>query len=140
MSTRVDILPPAYLIEIELLQDRVPPFPSSQAYAVIERALGQRVKKAFSRISPEPVAAASLGQVYRGVLSESLGGQEVAVKVQRPHVLASVALDLFLMRWAAQAAQQFPQVGMLAHGLLATAACGQAAPAAAHASPVAPLL
>ena len=49
-------------------------------------------------------------QVYRATLNPSLGGAEVAVKVQRPHVLASVALDLFLMRWVAIASQSLPQV------------------------------
>lgn len=120
VSTRVDILSPEYLVEMELLQDRVPPFPTSQALAAIEAALGQPVKRAFTRISQAPVASASLGQVYNGVLSDSLGGAEVAVKVQRPHVLARVALDLFLMRWLAKAAQQFPQV--------CAPACGDAPP------------
>ena len=110
VSTRVDILPPAYLLEMERLQDRVPPFPTADAYAVIEATVGQRVRRAFTRISPEPVAAASLGQVYRAVLSDALGGGEVAVKVQRPHVLAQVALDLFLMRWLALAVQRLPEV------------------------------
>ncbi|KAK9801392.1 hypothetical protein WJX73_005895 [Symbiochloris irregularis] len=110
VSTRVDILPPAYLLEMERLQDRVPPFSSTEAYKVIERCVGQSVRKAFVRISPAPVASASLGQVYRATLSEVLGGQEVAVKVQRPHVLAQVALDLFLMRWVALASQKLPQV------------------------------
>ena len=110
VSTRVDILSPAYLVEMELLQDRVPPFPTAEALQTIEAALGQPVRRAFTRISPLPVASASLGQVYRGVLSESLGGDEVAVKVQRPHVLAQVALDLFLMRWVALAVQRFPEV------------------------------
>lgn len=63
VSTRVDILSPAYLLEIELLQDRVPPFPSSDAIKCIESAIGQSVRKAFTRISSEPVASASLGQV-----------------------------------------------------------------------------
>ena len=85
--------------------------PSPEAYRVIERCVGQSVRKAFARISPAPVASASLGQVYRATLSQGLGGQEVAVKVQRPHVLAQVALDLFLMRWVATTSQKLPQVG-----------------------------
>lgn len=100
------------------LQDRVPPFSSTEAYKVIERCVGQSVRKAFVRISPAPVASASLGQVYRATLSEGLGGQEVAVKVQRPHVLAQVALDLFLMRWVALASQKLPQVRVCEGALL----------------------
>ena len=80
MSTRVDLLPPAYLLAIQRLQDRVPPFPDAQAYACIERSFGGRaVGEVFSRLSERAVAAASLGQVYRGTLRSS--GQEVAIKV-----------------------------------------------------------
>lgn len=59
-------------------------------------------------ISPDPVAAASLGQVYRGRLRD--GGAQVAVKVQRPKVLASIGLDLFVMRNVAAAIQRIPSV------------------------------
>ena len=76
----------------------------------MERAYGRSVRASFTTISPKPVASASLGQVYRGVLVEALGGGEVAVKVQRPRVLASVALDLFLMRTAAILSRRLPQV------------------------------
>ena len=61
-------------------QDRVPPFPDAEAYACIERSFGGRsVDEVFSRLSASAVAAASLGQVYRGTLRSS--GQEVAIKV-----------------------------------------------------------
>lgn len=63
VSTRVDILPPAYLVEIERLQDRVPQFPTSLALAEMELTFGSPVQAVFSKLSPEPVAAASLGQV-----------------------------------------------------------------------------
>jgi len=80
LSTRVDLLPPAYLLAIQRLQDRVPPFPDAEAYACIERSFGGRpVGAVFSRLSERAVAAASLGQVYRGTLRSS--GQEVAIKV-----------------------------------------------------------
>lgn len=64
----------------------------------------------FSSLSVEPVASASLGQVYKGQVRDMYGGGEVAVKVQRPHVQASVALDLHLMRRFAEFCQTFPQV------------------------------
>jgi aarF domain-containing kinase len=73
-------------------------------------AWGRTVEGVFTRLTPEPVAAASLGQVYRGVLAPELGGMEVAVKVQRPGVLDAVALDLYLMRSAALALQNLPEV------------------------------
>lgn len=81
------------------LQDNVPPFPAEVGRAVIAEELGlpdvAALAAVFSRLAPEPVASASVGQVYRGVLRD---GTEVAVKVQRPQVLLSVALDLYMMR------------------------------------------
>ena len=67
----------------------------------------------FSSLSAVPVASASLGQVYKGRLRDYYGGGEVAVKVQRPSVQASVALDLLLMRRFAAFCQTFPQVPSL---------------------------
>ncbi|GIL59707.1 hypothetical protein Vafri_14435 [Volvox africanus] len=65
----------------------------------MEKAFGGRpVEAVFSQLSDRPVAAASLGQVYRGTLRLELGGEDVAVKVQRPGVLEQVALDLLIMR------------------------------------------
>ena len=65
-----------------------------------KEGLGQPVDQVFDWISEEPLAAASLGQVYRGKLRDEYGGSEVAVKVQRPGVLESAALDIFVMRRA----------------------------------------
>ncbi|GLC71027.1 hypothetical protein PLESTF_001062300 [Pleodorina starrii] len=99
LSTRVDLLSPPYFAQVQLLQDRVPPFPCDLARMEMEKAFGGRpVDAVFSSLSEGPVAAASLGQVYRGRLRPELGGGEVAVKVQRPGVLEQVALDLFIMR------------------------------------------
>ncbi|GMH38694.1 hypothetical protein BSKO_06578 [Bryopsis sp. KO-2023] len=97
LSTRVDMLTPQYFKEIERLQDRVPTFDDAIAYQAIEQELGRPVSDVFERLSPSPVASASLGQVYRGKLR---GGdeREVAVKVQRPGVLCQVSLDLYVMR------------------------------------------
>ena len=84
-------------------------------------AFGRPVDEVFSSLSVEPVASASLGQVYKGRLRDMYGGGEVAVKVQRPHVQASVALDLLLMRRFAAFSQTFPQVCV--KSLLCTGAC-----------------
>ncbi|KAL4854874.1 Protein ACTIVITY OF BC1 COMPLEX KINASE 3 [Chlorella vulgaris] len=108
LSTRVDLLAPEYLVAIQRLQDRVPPFPDALAYACIERSFGQPLGQVFSQLSSTAVAAASLGQVYRGTLRSS--GREVAIKVRRPDVLESVTLDLYLMRGLAQRLADVPQV------------------------------
>eukprot|EP00892_Ulva_mutabilis_P008423 jgi/Ulvmu1/5953/UM026_0075.1 len=96
LSTRVDLLSPAYYEEITLLQDQVKPFPNDEAMEILEQELGQPAMSVFSSISAQPVAAASLGQVYRATLRST--GADVAVKVQRPGVLELVALDLVIGR------------------------------------------
>ncbi|KAL4458199.1 hypothetical protein ABPG75_013064 [Micractinium tetrahymenae] len=108
LSTRVDLLPPAYLVAIQRLQDRVPPFPDAVAYACIERSFGRPLGEVFSSLSDSAVAAASLGQVYKGTLRAT--GEEVAIKVRRPGVLESVTLDLHLMRQVAIQLREVPQV------------------------------
>ena len=101
-STRVDMLPQAYLDEFARLQDKVPTFSTMEARVVLEECLGGRpVDAIFEWLSEEPIAAASLGQVYRGKLRSEYGAGEVAVKVQRPGVLEAAALDIFLLRRAA---------------------------------------
>eukprot|EP00892_Ulva_mutabilis_P005960 jgi/Ulvmu1/3736/UM173_0009.1 len=101
VSSRPDVVPPVYIRQLEFLQDDIAPFPTEAAFAAIEADLGRPVSATFSRISPAPVAAASLGQVYRATLADS--GAEVAVKVQRPHLLPTIALDIFILRNAAKA-------------------------------------
>ena len=64
------------------MQDAVPPFSAELGRKVIEDELNIRIDDVFSELSPEPVASASIGQVYRGTIRET--GEEVAVKVQRP--------------------------------------------------------
>ncbi|KAJ7551047.1 hypothetical protein O6H91_07G131600 [Diphasiastrum complanatum] len=96
VSSRPDIIPPEYLEELSLLQDRIPPFPTDMALNILEEELGVPVEIVFSEISPQPVAAASLGQVYQARLRPN--GQAVAIKVQRPGVRAAIALDIFILR------------------------------------------
>ncbi len=98
LSTRPDLIRKDFLDELIKLQDQLPPFDNAIALSIIETELGRPAKDLFSQISPNPVAAASLGQVYRALLHT---GEEVAVKVQRPNLLPILTLDLYLMRWAA---------------------------------------
>jgi predicted unusual protein kinase regulating ubiquinone biosynthesis (AarF/ABC1/UbiB family) len=98
LSTRPDLIRKDFLDELVKLQDQLPPFDNAIAYRIIETQLNHPVQEIYSELSPTPVAAASLGQVYRGRL---YSGEEVAVKVQRPNLRPVITLDLYLMRWAA---------------------------------------
>ncbi|HEY9692889.1 MAG TPA: AarF/ABC1/UbiB kinase family protein [Oculatellaceae cyanobacterium] len=99
LSTRPDLVRKDFLEELVKLQDELPPFDNAIALNIIETQLGRTVAEAYQEISPLPVAAASLGQVYKARLHT---GEEVAVKVQRPNLLPTLTLDLYLMRWAAK--------------------------------------
>lgn len=101
LSTRTDLLPTDkayYAIGLAELQDAVEPsFDSEEARGIIQDELGiVDINDVFEYLSDEPVASASIGQVYKGRLRKN--GMEVAVKVQRPNVLENVALDLYVMR------------------------------------------
>ncbi|KAF3446971.1 hypothetical protein FNV43_RR12151 [Rhamnella rubrinervis] len=96
LSTRPDICPPEYLEELSQLQDALPTFPDADAFSCIENELGVSLDSIFSSISPSPIAAASLGQVYKAQLKYS--GQIVAVKVQRPAIEEAIGLDFYLIR------------------------------------------
>jgi len=95
LSTRPDVVPPAYLEELTTLQDKIPSFSNEIAFRFIEEELGERPEEIYAELSPEPIAAASLGQVYRGRLKT---GEEVAVKVQRPGLNRRISLDIYIMR------------------------------------------
>lgn len=99
ISSRPDLIPPSYLDELSLLQDRISPFSTEVAFNTIEQELGLPIDELFSEISPEPIAAASLGQVYQARLCRT--GEVVAVKVQRPGVQAAIALDILILRFLA---------------------------------------
>ena len=98
LSTRPDLIRKDFLAELIKLQDQLPPFSNRVAFNIIERQLERTVREVYREISPNPVAAASLGQVYRAVLQT---GEEVAVKVQRPNLRPIISLDLYLMRLGA---------------------------------------
>ncbi|HZO85187.1 MAG TPA: AarF/UbiB family protein [Verrucomicrobiae bacterium] len=90
LSSRADLLPEAYLRGLARLQDKVKPFPYSDVEKIVQEELGVRVSKAFASFDPEPLAAASLGQVHRATLRD---GREVVVKVQRPGIRKQCAED-----------------------------------------------
>ena len=98
LSTRPDLVPPIFLDELTRLQDQLPPFPNELAFRYIEEELGAPPAEIYAELSPDPVAAASLGQVYKGRLKT---GEAVAVKVQRPGLAQRITLDLYILRWLA---------------------------------------
>ncbi|BBN18853.1 aarF domain-containing kinase [Marchantia polymorpha subsp. ruderalis] len=118
LSIRPDLLSAVYLEELQKLQDRVPPFPNDDARKLISQGLGRPTEEVFSEMSEAPIAAASLGQVYKARLRET--GKMVAVKVQRPGVLEGISMDLLLLRAGAYAFQNFPGVQSDLVGLLDT--------------------
>jgi ubiquinone biosynthesis protein len=91
LSSRPDLLPPAYVKALSRLQDRVEPFPSAEVEEIVERELGVPISKAFATFDATPIAAASLSQVHRAALRD---GRQVVVKVQRPGIRPQIAADL----------------------------------------------
>lgn len=108
LATRGDVVPREVCVELAKMQDRMPPFSTREAMAVVEAELGAPVSVLFHSLSDAPVAAASLGQVYRGFLKGPNGskGLEVAVKVQRPNLRPRVVMDAHVLRWAAGVIQK----------------------------------
>jgi predicted unusual protein kinase regulating ubiquinone biosynthesis (AarF/ABC1/UbiB family) len=95
LSTRPDLVPPVYLEELTKLQDQLPAFPNEIAYQFIEEELGAPPTEIYAELSAQPIAAASLGQVYKGKLKT---GEEVAIKVQRPDLRERITIDLYILR------------------------------------------
>ena len=108
LSTRPDLVPPVYLEELTRLQDQLPPFDNAIAFQFIEEELGGHPSEIYAELTAQPIAAASLGQVYRGRLKT---GEEVAVKVQRPGLAQLIALDMYILRQvAAFAMRRFKRI------------------------------
>ncbi|GAD53555.1 ABC1 family protein [Halarchaeum acidiphilum MH1-52-1] len=95
LSTRPDVLPPAYVDELARLQDEVPPADWADAREVLEAEVGP-VGEAFDDFDAEAISGASLGQVY----TATLDGERVAVKVRRPDIEALIEADLRVIRWS----------------------------------------
>ncbi len=107
LGTRADLLPLAFVKTLSELQDNVPPFPNEIAFARIERELGKKISEIYSEFDPEPIAAASLGQVYRARL---ITGEEVAVKVQRPNLAGIIKGDIEILRKIVNLSERFPSL------------------------------
>jgi predicted unusual protein kinase regulating ubiquinone biosynthesis (AarF/ABC1/UbiB family) len=107
MGTRADLLPLPFVKALGELQDQVPPFPNEIAFARIEKDLGKKINEVYAEFDLEPVAAASLGQVYRAKL---FTGEEVAVKVQRPNLEGIIKGDIEILRKVTKFAERFPSL------------------------------
>lgn len=94
LSTRPDLIPKEWTVELSKLQDEVPPFSFMDARKQIETELGHTLEDLFYSFEAEPLAAASIGQVHRAVLH---GGEEVVVKVQRPDIEEIIKTDLEIL-------------------------------------------
>ena len=97
LSTRRDLLPADLADELAQLQDNVPPFPSDQAIAEIERSFGRPLAEIYDSFEHTPVASASVAQVHFATLPATHGGHAVAVKVLRPGIAPVIAHDLALL-------------------------------------------
>lgn len=112
LSTRPDMVPPAYLAALERMQDDVAPVPFDEVRATIEDALGARMSHLFSEFDETPLGCASLAQVHRALLRD---GREVAVKVQRAGIGDLVRADLDAIAGLASKADTLTDVGRRVH-------------------------
>jgi len=94
LSTRPDILPPPYVIELSKLLDAAPPVPADEIVAAVEHELGAPLSELYATFVEQPIASASIGQVHRATLRD---GAEVVVKVRRPNVERTIEADLQLL-------------------------------------------
>jgi predicted unusual protein kinase regulating ubiquinone biosynthesis (AarF/ABC1/UbiB family) len=108
LSTRFDLLPAAYTAALSRLQDQVEPFDFEIVSQTIASELGADVRHLYAEFDPEPLAAASLGQVHRATLRS---GREVAVKVQRPEVREEVRADMATLARIAAVADRGTDLG-----------------------------
>ncbi len=104
LSTRPDILPQEFIIELLKLQDDVAPFPFKDAVAIIEGSFKRPAAELFSRIEETPIAAASISQVHRAVTAS---GDEVVIKVQRPGIAEVVDTDIVILGYLARLALKY---------------------------------
>src|SRR3954468_16277678 len=110
LSTRTDMLPPAYVESLSRLQDELEPFPADVARETIEEELEVRLSRVFDDFDETPMAAASLGQVHSATLR---GGRPVVVKVQRPGIRRQVFEDLEILGNVAERVETHTEQGRL---------------------------
>jgi ubiquinone biosynthesis protein len=103
LSTRSDLIPREYQVELAKLQDQAPPVPANQIQEILRAEFGRPVDEVFATFGMEPLAAASIGQVHAASLAD---GTDVVVKVRRPGVVEQVDEDLEILQNLAVAASR----------------------------------
>jgi len=106
LSTRADLLPADLVLELQQLQDNVPPLPFSEMKGAIEAELGAPIDAVFAQFDEEPLASASIGQVYRAQLKHEDGVAAVVVKAQRPNIARTIDRDIDLLYSFARALER----------------------------------
>lgn len=108
LATRVDLLPPEWIVELENLQDQATAIPFSQLRSQLERSLGAKISDCFHSIDESPVGTASMAQVYKATTPD---GDEVVLKIRRPGIEEKIHADLRLLRKLAEVAEaQSPEL------------------------------
>lgn len=105
-STRADLLPEEVIVELKMLQEEVKTIPWEAVREAIEAELGGPVGELYVRVDEKPLASASIAQVHRGVWRGPDGERDVAIKVQRPGIQATVTRDIDLLYWLARALER----------------------------------
>ncbi|MDQ3159948.1 MAG: AarF/UbiB family protein [Pseudomonadota bacterium] len=108
LSTRPDMVPPAYMVALERIQDNVDPLEMTDVRAVIEEELGAKLTSVFATFDEKPLGSASLAQVHRATLRD---GRQVAVKVQRPEIVQGIHADLDILTGVADKADRWTDAG-----------------------------
>lgn len=111
IADRPDVVNERYRLELKKLQSSVKPFDNKLAYALIEKELGCSINEVFSEFDPQPLAAASIGQVYSGTLK---CGCPVVIKIQRPNIVKKIKLDITLMKHLALlCSRRYPEMAAI---------------------------
>ncbi len=104
LSSRPDLITTRFADEFKKLQDRVPPFPTDEAFRIIEDETGKKLEEVFATVDRVPIAAASIAQVFQGKL---LDGSDIIIKVQRPRIREQIETDIGILFYAASLLEKY---------------------------------
>jgi ubiquinone biosynthesis protein len=103
LSTRPDLFPPQYVIELIKLREQVTATPWEEVQALLQKEMGDSLETAFKEIETTPIGSASLAQVHAAILAD---GNPVVLKIQRPNIRQTIAADLDILNDLAALAQR----------------------------------